>query len=126
MNYVNLVAILAISQFLFFSIRVGQARVKYKIKAPSISGNEHFERAFRVQMNTLEQLICFLPALFLAASYWPPLYVAPVGAVYLVGRFVYARLYLAKPAQRGIGFLLTVLPTFILLIASLWGVLSQL
>ena len=71
MNYVHIVALLAVVQFIVFSTLVGAARGKYGIAAPAMTGNEHFERAVRVQMNTLEQLVGFLPALFIAAAYWP-------------------------------------------------------
>ncbi len=48
---------------------VGRARSKYNIKAPAISGDAAFERAYRVQMNTLESTVMFLPTLSLAARY---------------------------------------------------------
>ena len=86
-----------------------------------MTGNEHFERAVRVQMNTLEQLVCFLPALLIAASYWPQTYVAGAGLVYLVGRTLYRQAYVADPAKRGLGFALTVLPTMVLVLAGLVG-----
>jgi uncharacterized membrane protein YecN with MAPEG domain len=123
MNYVHLIAVLAIVQFMYFAILVGKAREQYGVKAPAISGNEMFERAFRVQMNTLEQLVCFLPALLIAAAYWPQPYVAALGVVYLVGRALYRRAYVTDPAKRGTGFMLTFIPTLLLLIASLVGAL---
>lgn len=123
MNYVNLIALLAIIQFIVFGMLVGQARGKYGIKAPAMTGNEHFERAVRVQMNTLEQLVCFVPALLIAAVYWPEAYVAAAGVVYLVGRTLYRQAYVADPAKRGLGFLLTFLPTALLILAGLVGAL---
>lgn len=124
MNYIHIVAVLAVLQFFFFGILVGRARAKYGIKAPAISGNEHFERAFRVQMNTLEQLAGFLPALFIAGQYWSNGLVAGIGLVYLVGRFVYRHSYVADPSKRAAGFALTVLPTFVLLALGLLGALN--
>ena len=121
MNYVYIVALLAIIQFIVFTMLVGAARGKYKISAPAMTGNEHFERAVRVQMNTLEQLVCFLPALLIASVYWPQHYVAAAGVVYLVGRTLYQRAYVADPAKRGLGFLLTFLPTTLLVLAGLAG-----
>ncbi|MEP6558340.1 MAG: MAPEG family protein [Burkholderiales bacterium] len=121
MNYLHIVAILAIAQFFFFGVLVGKARGKYGIKAPAVSGHEGFDRAFRVQMNTLEQLVAFLPALFIAGLHWSSGWVAAIGAIYLIGRIVYWRSYVADPAKRGLGFLLTVLPTFALLAAGLVG-----
>lgn len=125
MNYVHIVAVLAVLQFFLFGILVGRARAKYGIKAPATSGNEHFERAFRVQMNTLEQLIGFLPALLIAGLYWPNTIIASIGVVYLVGRFLYRQLYIADPAKRSPGFLLTVIPTFTLLVAALVGAATR-
>lgn len=121
MNFVNIIAILAILQFFLFGIYVGRARSRYGVAAPATTGNEHFEREFRVQMNTLEQLVCFLPALFIAGTYWPKAIVAGIGVVWLLGRFLYRRSYVADPSKRGLGFLLTVLPTFTLLALGLVG-----
>lgn len=115
MNYVHLVAVVAMIQFFYFGIMVGRARGKYEVKAPATSGHEMFDRAFRIQMNTLELMVCFLPALLLADVYWPGTVIAAIGAVYIVGRFLYARSYNNEPSTRALGFLLSVLPTFVLL-----------
>lgn len=123
MNYVDLVAVLAVVQFLFFGMLVGGARGKYGVNAPATSGHELFERAYRVQMNTLELMVAFLPSLFIAARYWPASYVAGAGAVYLVGRMLYWRSYTAAPASRGLGFGLSFLPIVALLIAALIGII---
>jgi uncharacterized MAPEG superfamily protein len=125
MNFVHIVAILAIGQCIFFSVLVGNARSRYGVQAPAMAGHEQFDRIFRVHMNTLEQLICFLPALFIASAYWPGMYVAAAGAVYLIGRLVYWRAYLADPARRSAGFALTVMPTIALLVAGLLGALGM-
>ena len=125
MNYVHIVAVLAVLQFFLFGILVGRARARYGVKAPATSGSEPFERAFRVQMNTLEQLVGFLPALLIAGLYWPNAIIAGIGTVYLIGRFLYRQLYLANPANRSPGFLLTVIPTFVLLAAALLGAITR-
>jgi uncharacterized membrane protein YecN with MAPEG domain len=125
MNYVHIVAVLAVLQFFLFGILVGRARRRHGIKAPATSGDERFERAFRVHVNTLEQLVGFLPAMLIASLYWPNVIVASVGAVYLAGRFLYRHLYLADPARRRPGFLLTVIPTFTLLVACLVGAITK-
>jgi glutathione S-transferase len=124
-NFVHVVAVLAVLQFLLFGILVGRARRRHGVKPPAMAGHELFERAFRVHMNTLEQLVAFLPALLIASVYWPNAAVAEVGAVYLAGRFLYRYLYLIDPARRRPGFLLTVLPTFVLLGASLVGAITR-
>ena len=125
MNYVHIIAVLAILQFLLFGILVGRARRRHGIKPPATSGHELFERAFRVHVNTLEQLVAFLPALFMASVYWPNAIVAGVGAVWIAGRFLYRALYLADPSKRHLGFLLTVVPTFVLLGATVVGAVMR-
>ena len=119
MNYVDVVAMLALIQFLFFGALVGKARAQYGVKAPAVSGDEQFERVYRVQMNTLELLVPFLPALYVATRYWPAWVVAAIGAVYLVGRVIYWRAYVAAPASRGLGFALSIAPIFVLVLGAL-------
>ncbi len=121
MDLVNLVAALAVLQFIVFSFLVGRARIAYGVDAPAVQGHEKFERTFRVQMNTLEQIVCFLPVLLLAGVYWPDIVVASVGLVYLVGRMLYRKTYIADPSKRTVGFLLTIIPTFVLLILVIVG-----
>jgi glutathione S-transferase len=126
MNYVELIAVLAVLQFLAFGALTGAARRKSGLKAPAIVGHEGFERMYRVQMNTLELLIAFLPALFVAARHWSPLLIAAVGAVYLIGRFVYWRAYVSNPTKRGPGFMLSMIPTMLLALMALVGVILSL
>ena len=85
--------------------RVGRARALYGVKAPATSGHELFDRAFRVQMNTLESTLMFLPALWLAASYGAPLWAGIAGLVWVLGRVWYAAGYLRDPARREGGFI---------------------
>lgn len=118
MNLVDIVAMLAVLQYLFFGGLVGRARAKYGIKAPAVSGEVNFERIYRVQMNTLELLVALLPALYVAARYSPAPFVAAIGTVYLIGRLVYWRAYVSG-ARRGLGFNLSMFPVFILVFAAL-------
>ena len=125
MNYVDLIAVLAVMQLILFGVLVGRARGTYGVKAPAVSGHEMFERAYRVQMNTLELMVAFLPALFIASKYWPQTYVAIAGAVYLLGRFIYWRSYVSAPASRGLGFALSMIPILALLIATLVAIIRS-
>lgn len=122
MELVELVAMLAVVQFLVFGALTGAARRKSGLKAPTMAGDEGFERMYRVQSNTLETLIAFLPSLFLAAIYWPKALVAAIGAVYLIGRFVYCRSYVRDPSSRSIGFLVSIIPTALLCAMALLGI----
>jgi glutathione S-transferase len=126
MQYVELVAVTAVLQFFMFGALTGRARRDSGLKAPAITGHEGFERMYRVQMNTLETLVAFLPVLFLAAKYWPAPLVAGLGAVYLIGRHLYWRAYVSDPSKRGMGFMLSMLPTLGLLVLALVGIILSL
>jgi glutathione S-transferase len=126
MGWVDIVALLAIIQLIVFGVLVARARGRYGVPAPATSGHPVFERYFRVHMNTVEMLIAFLPGLWIAARYWPPGYVALVGALYLVGRVIYLRAYVREPKSREVGFVLSMFPTAVLIIAGLVGALRAL
>ena len=121
MPWIDLVTFLALAQYLVFGALVGRARGQYSVKAPATTGNELFERHYRVQMNTLELLVVFVPSLWMAARYWSPVAMAAVGAVYLVGRVVYQRAYTRAPSQRALGFALSIGPVSVLLVAAFAG-----
>ena len=118
MELVSAVSLLAILQFSVFGLLVGRARGKYVVAAPAVTGNEHFERWFRVHYNTLERLIIFLPVMWLFGYYVGQYYAAGLGCFYLVGRAVYAAGYVKDPSKRGIGMIITELPIWIMLIGG--------
>jgi glutathione S-transferase len=120
------VTILAILFYFYTGIVVGQMRGKHKIAAPAVTGNTEFECAYRVQMNTLEQLVIFLPLLWLATSYFTKLgWLAPaLGLVWIVGRFLYMNGYMAAPDKRSTGFLVALIANLGLLILSLIGIVQ--
>lgn len=119
MESIAIVTILALGQFVFFSIQVGSMRAKHDVKAPATSGHPEFERMFRIQQNTMEQLVAFIPALWIFAYVVNPYWGAAMGLVFIVGRFVYWSSYLKDPASRGAGFTITFLPTAVMLVWSL-------
>jgi glutathione S-transferase len=125
-EYVAIVAALALLQYIGFAALVGRARGRYGVNGPAVTGHPVFERYFRVQMNTLELLIALLPGLWLFAHYVSASWAAALGLVYLVGRFLYLRSYVADPATRGAGFGLSVLPILALLVGGLLGAFSML
>ena len=126
MAWVTIVAMLALLEYFFFSIKVGQARGKYGVKAPATTGNEHFERYHRVHQNTMEQLVMFLPSLFTFASLVSETWAAILGVVFIIGRAVYLNLYIGNPDKRGTGVLISVLATATLIIGSLVGAIMRL
>jgi hypothetical protein len=126
MAYVNIVTALALLQFLWFGFRVGGARERFGIKAPATIGHETFERQYRVQMNTLEMMVTFVPGLYLFSNYFNPKIAAGLGVLYLVGRAMYALAYVKEPQKRGPGFFLSFLPTVVLIVGGLVGAIRAL
>jgi glutathione S-transferase len=116
MEAVVIVTVLALVQYTFFGIQVGGARKKSGVKAPATSGDQQFECINRVHQNTLEQLVFFVPALWLYAHYVNPLWGAGMGVVYLIGRFIYSAAYTKDPSSRSLGFMLTFLPGSVMLL----------
>ena len=121
MIFVHLVIGVALLEFLYFGFAVGRARETYGIKAPATSGNEMFERYYRVQMNTLEQLIIFIPGIVLFARYIEPRVAAVLGVIFLIGRAWYSSQYVRDPSKRTAAFLLSALPMLVLLLGGLVG-----
>ena len=126
LNWVMLVTVLALILFFVVTINVGRARFKSGIKAPQMSGDPEFERVVRVQQNTLEQLVLFLPALWIFALVVNPVYAAGLGAVWIIGRILYAWGYYQAAEKRGPGFGVSSLASIVLLLGSLVGVVLQL
>ena len=125
MAYIVIIAMLALLQFLYFSLQVGRARGRCGVAAPATTGNEEFDRYFRVQQNTLEQLVIFLPALVAAAMFGNAYFAAPVGLLFVIGRGLYARAYVRDPGSRTLGFLLGFVANLALIGAALWGAIEQ-
>jgi glutathione S-transferase len=105
---------------------VGQARGRYQIKAPATIGHPAFERAYRVQQNTVEQLVIFLPALWLFSLFVSPLWGAVIGVVWILGRIHYAWGYLRDAEKRGPGAMVTMISAMILLVGGLVGIVIRL
>ena len=121
MPYLAIVTALALLEYMWISIEVGRARGKYGIKAPATSGHPIFDRTFRVHQNSLEQLMVFLPSLWLFGTYVSAPWGALIGLLFLVGRFVYFRGYVADPEKRGPGFGLGFIANIVLLLGGLIG-----
>jgi uncharacterized membrane protein YecN with MAPEG domain len=121
MALVAIVAALALIEYMVFMIQCGQARGRFGVAAPAQSGHPLFERYFRVQQNTVEQLVVFLPALLGFALFVSTAWAAAFGVVFIVGRALYARGYVLDPAKRGPGFLLTIASNSVLVLGTLIG-----
>lgn len=125
MEALSIITALALLQAVFFAFQVGSARQRHGVSAPAVSGNEDFERHYRVHQNTLEQLIIFLPALWMFGYLVSPLWGAGIGALFILSRFMYRRAYLKDPKSRSTAFGLGFVTMIVLLLGSVVGALMS-
>lgn len=126
MEYASIVILLALIQYLAFVLKTGTSRTKHGVHAPRISGDEYWERLFRVQQNTMEQLLVFIPAIVTFAYYVSNVWVVIPGVVFIIGRQLYAMAYIKDPKTRTLGFALTFFSNVALVLASLGAVVLSL
>jgi glutathione S-transferase len=120
-----LVTCLAILAYFLICFRVGKARETYGIKAPAVSGNPDFERIYRVQINTLEWMPVFLPALWLFAIYVSDAIAAALGVVWIIGRLLYMTGYAEAANKRGPGFAIQAVAAVVLWLGAVIGILLR-
>ena len=126
MEYAAFIILLALAQYLYFTMRVGLARGKFGVKAPATSGNEIWERVYRVQQNTLEQLVMFIPAMIAFSMYASSRWALLPGVLFLIGRQLYSFEYVKNPDSRTPGMALSLLSNVVLVIGALIGLAFKL
>jgi glutathione S-transferase len=118
---IAVVTLVALLLYLWMGFRVGSARQRFGVEAPATAGHPEFERHFRVQANTGEQIVIFLPALWLFAVFLHEWTAVALGVVWIVGRFIYMNSYVRDPKSRGLGFGVQALAMLALLFGALGG-----
>jgi glutathione S-transferase len=121
MNGVAAIIGIALLEYAIFTALVGRARTTYAVPAPATTGDATFERYFRVQQNSLEALIIFIPALMLFASYVSVSIAVALGIIFLVGRIIYAAGYISAAEKRAPGALITLGINGILILGAVLG-----
>ena len=124
MDHATLIVLLALLQYVWFTVRVGASRGKYNVNAPACDGDESWNRMFRVQQNTMEQLIVFVPATYAFALYLSDLWVLVPGLAFMIGRFLYSAEYLKDPKTRTPGMAITLLANAVLVLGALFGLVK--
>jgi glutathione S-transferase len=121
-----IVSILAVILYLYMATHVGRMRGRHNVVAPATAGHPQFERAFRVQQNTLESLTVFFVLLWLATIYFRTLAWLPalLGLIWVIGRVIYMAGYMAAPEKRGMGFGIAALAQIALLLVSIIGIVT--
>ena len=119
---IALITLLTVVLLITTLVLVGRARGRYGVKAPATTGHEGFERVFRVQGNTQEAALMFLPSLWVAANFGAVWLSATFGAIWLVSRAWYIVAYADPAKTRTVPFTLAALANLALLVQGLWGV----
>lgn len=114
MEWVVIVTVLVLFQYVLFGVQVGGMRGKHEVKAPAMSGPPEFERMLRVHYNTMEQLVLILPLMWMFAYWVKPVWAAGFGALFIVARFIYRAAYLKDPKSRSLGFMLSFFPAAVM------------
>ena len=122
----SLVTLFAVALMFWTAINVGKARAKYEVKAPATSGHEMFDRAYRIQMNTLESAMLLLPSMWIYAGLIGDLGAGVSGAIWITGRIWYALAYQQDPAKRGPGFGISFLAIAGMWAGGLWAAIKLL
>ena len=116
---VAIVTLVSLLVYVWMIMRVPGARRRTGIDAPAMTGHPELERHLRIQANTVEWLIIYLPSLWLYAVYWNDLVAAALGVIWIIGRIIYALGYAADPKKRELGFMIQALATGVLLFGAL-------
>jgi glutathione S-transferase len=122
-SFPALITCLVLILYFWSVIRCAFARRKFNIHAPAMTGHPEFDRRFRIQQNTLEQLILFLPSLWMFSFFVSPVWSGVPGLIFIVGRLIYAISYAHNPEWRRPGFAIGVVTSLILLVGALGGAL---
>ncbi|WND03324.1 MAPEG family protein [Temperatibacter marinus] len=117
--YTKLVTILSALMLIWFALKVGGARGKHEIKAPSVSGPDEFNRVYRAHQNTVEMMVVFLPTLWVFSSLVNDLYAGILGIIWILGRVLYFFAYCKEASKRARGFLISFLALMVMIIWSL-------
>ena len=122
MEPVFIVILIALLEYMAFAGLVGRARARYGVRAPAITGHPDFERVNRVHQNTLENLVTFVPAVWIFGLYGSYLWATVLGALFIIARAIYAVGYLKAADKRAIGAMLTGIVNGVLVIGALVAV----
>jgi uncharacterized MAPEG superfamily protein len=121
MIYVTIVTCIMLIQLFAFGLKAGMAREKGQVKAPATTGDENYERRNRVHLNTLELIVIAIPSMWIFATHVHAFSAAGLGMIYVIGRIIFSKAYIADPDKRGTGFMISMLPVIIMMFGALVG-----
>ncbi|MXX28482.1 MAG: MAPEG family protein [Gammaproteobacteria bacterium] len=119
--YPGILSSVALLVYYFTLFKSGMARGRFEVPAPPHDGPEEYVRHVRAHQNTVEHLVMFLPGLWLFAVAVDPIWAAAIGAIWPIGRLMYALGYYKAPEKRSIGLYISMPPIYIFILGSLIG-----
>jgi glutathione S-transferase len=119
---IGLITVFTVLLLIVCMFLVARARGRYQVKAPATTGPEGFERMLRIQANSNESVLMFLPALWTAATFGAVWLSATLGAVWLLSRACYIVAYANPARSRGPAYTLSFVAVLGLVLQGLWGV----
>lgn len=122
-QWTSWITLAVLAMYFWIIFNVGKARAKFQIDAPCVDGPPEFLCVLRVQMNTVEQLVFFVPALWLCAYWFSDLIAAAGGAIWIIGRILYALAYYRDAKKRSTGFAISTLAALALALGAAYGLL---
>ena len=122
---IALITVVILIQYSYFTFRTGMSRGK-EVVAPAVSGSERFERALRVQLNTLEQMVITLPTMWICGMHFSTKAAILLGAAFVVGRAIYSITYMRDPKTRTMGFMISFFANVGLMVCCLIGIIGKL
>lgn len=123
MKLTALMTLAALFVYAWTMSNAAMARGKFKVKAPSMEGPLEFQSIMRVQANTLESLPLLLAPLWMCALFLGDQWAAAAGALWCVGRVLYALAYYKDPSKRTLGYMLSMTASGLLIIGTCVGLL---
>lgn len=117
------ITLAALGVYTWTGVNAGRARIKYAVMAPSMDGPLPFQSCQRVQANTLEQLPLLLVPLWMCALFLGDAWAAGGGALWCVGRILYALGYYQDPPKREVGYIISTIACCLLIGGTAVGLL---
>ena len=125
-RYTALITLIMLVTYVWTGLSVAKARRTHGVKAPATEGPDGFNRVYRAHVNTLEQLVLMLPALWICAAAVGDVWASVLGLVWVIGRILYVTAYAEAAAKRGTGFLIGFIALAAAVVASFGAIILSL
>ena len=126
--YSAAVSVAACVLLMALAFRAGMSRMSgdgVKVLETYTTKNEKFIIANRIHLNTLENVVVFLPLLWIATLYGSPVIAASIGGVWLFARITFAIMYTKDPSKRAPAFITSFFCHVALVLLSVYGLVMM-